>query len=96
MKVGKTTLASQAPNCLLIACEKGYNAISGIRAVDVTSWGEMRQVYRELKKPEVRDMYSVLIIDTIDLAAKYCSKYICSTNDVQELGDIPYGKKLAA
>ena len=56
----------------------------------------MRQVYRELKKPEVREMYSVLIIDTIDLAAKYCSKYICSTNDVQELGDIPHGKKLAA
>lgn len=31
-KTGKTTLASQMPNSLLIAWEKGYNAIPGIMA----------------------------------------------------------------
>lgn len=91
-KVGKTSLAAQTKDCLLIATEKGYNAIPGIRAVDVTSWSEMRQVYRELKKQEVRNTYKVLIVDTIDLAAKYCTKYICNQQDIDELGALPYGK----
>lgn len=91
-KVGKTSLAAQTKDCLLIATEKGYNAIPGIRAVDVTSWSEMRQVYRELKKAEVRNTYKVLIVDTIDLAAKYCTKYICNQQDIDELGTLPYGK----
>lgn len=91
-KVGKTYLASQAKNCLLVATERGYNAIPGIYPQDVTSWGEMRQVYRELKKPEVKEKFDVVIIDTVDLAAKYCTKYICSKNEIQELSDLPYGK----
>lgn len=31
-KTGKTTMASQMPGCLLLAFEKGYNAIPGIIA----------------------------------------------------------------
>ena len=65
-KVGKTSLAAQTKDCLLIAAEKGYNAIGGIIAQDVTSWSEMRQVYKELKKDEVKARFKVLIIDTID------------------------------
>lgn len=91
-KVGKTSLAVQAPDCLLLAFERGYNAISGVRAVDIASWGDMKKVFKELKKPEVRAAYKTLIVDTVDLAAKYCSKFVCSLNDVQELGDIAYGK----
>lgn len=91
-KTGKTTLASQAPDCLLLACERGYNAIPGIIAQDITSWAEMRQVFKELKKPEVQARFKTVIVDTIDLAAKYCTKYICNQNEVQELGDLPYGK----
>ena len=34
-KTGKTTMASRFPKNLLIAFEKGYNAIDGIKAVDV-------------------------------------------------------------
>ena len=37
---GKTTLASQLDRALLLACEKGYNAIPGIMAQDITSWAE--------------------------------------------------------
>ena len=91
-KVGKTSLAAQTKDCLLIAAEKGYNAIGGIIAQDVTSWSEMRQVYKELKKDEVKARFKVLIIDTIDLMAKYCTKYICSQQSVSELSELPYGK----
>ena len=41
-KTGKTTLASKMPKALLLAFEKGYNAIPGIMPQDITTWGEMK------------------------------------------------------
>lgn len=89
--VGKTTLASQMDRALLLAAERGYNAIPGIMAQDITSWAEMKQVLRELKKPEVKEVYKSICIDTIDLMADYCEKYICNREGVEKLGDISWG-----
>ena len=89
--VGKTTLASQMDKALLLAAEKGYNAIPGIMAQDITSWSEMKQVVRELKKPEVKNAFKSICVDTIDLMADYCEKYICNREGVEKLGDIPWG-----
>ena len=91
-KTGKTTLATQMDGSLLLAFERGYNALPGVRPVDIANWSEMRQVYRELKKPEVREVYKAVVVDTIDVAADYCKKYICQQNDIEELGDLGYGK----
>jgi hypothetical protein len=60
------------PSPLLLAFEKGYNAIPGIIAQDVTTWGEMKQIFRELKKPEVQAVYKSIIVDTVDIAADLC------------------------
>ena len=59
-KTGKTTLAAQMNGALLLAFERGYNALPGVVAQDITSWAEMRSVYRELKKPEVKAVYKRL------------------------------------
>ena len=91
-KTGKTTLATQMPGSLLLAFEKGYNALPGVIAQDITSWSEFRQVYRELKKPEVKAVYNAVILDTIDIAADMCQKYICNQKDIESLGDLGYGK----
>lgn len=91
-KTGKTTLATQMGDSLLIALERGYNALPGVRAVDVTTWSEMKQVYRELKKPEVKAMYKAIIIDTVDQAADLCTKYVCAQKGIESLGDLGYGK----
>lgn len=91
-KVGKTTLASQMPKPLLLAFERGYNAIAGIVAQDITSWSELKQVVRELKKPEVKDAFHTICVDTVDIAATLCDKYVCSQNDVDTIGQIPYGQ----
>ena len=37
------------PNALLLAFERGYNALPGVIAQDITSWGEMKQVVENLK-----------------------------------------------
>ena len=68
-KTGKTTLATQMPGAVLLAFEKGYNALPGVMAQDITSWGEMKQVYRELKKPDVKAAFQSVVVDTIDIAA---------------------------
>ena len=60
------------PGAILLAFEKGYNALPGVMAQDITSWGEMKQVYRQLKKPAVKEMYQSIIVDTIDIAADMC------------------------
>jgi len=90
-KTGKTTLATQMPNALLLAFERGYNAIPGIIAQDVNTWGEMKQVYRELKKPEVQAVYKTIVVDTVDIAADLCQKYICNQLGIDNMGDGGWG-----
>ena len=90
-KVGKTTLATQMPNALLLAFEKGYNALPGVMAQDVTTWGEMKQIFRELKKPEVQAVYKTIVVDTVDVAADLCQKYICSQLGIDNMGDGGWG-----
>ena len=91
-KCGKTTLSAQMDKPLLLAFEPGYHALPGIKPQDVTSWTEMKQVYRQLKDPRVQEMYRTVIVDTIDIAADRCKKYICNQNGIEDLGDLGYGK----
>lgn len=91
-KTGKTTLAVQMPDALLLAFEKGYNALPGVKAVDITSWAEMLMVYRQLKSDDVKNIYKAVIVDTIDIASEMCQQYVCDQLDIDQLGDAAYGK----
>ena len=84
------------PDALLLAFEKGYNALPGVKAVDITSWAEMLMVYRQLKSEDVKAMYKTIIVDTVDIAAEMCQKYVCDQLDVENLGDAGYGKGWSA
>lgn len=95
-KTGKTTLASRFPKNLLVAFEKGYNAIGGIKAVDINRWADFKQVLRQLEKPEAREMYSTITIDTTTIAYEMCEQFICAQNGVQSISDIPWGGGYAA
>ena len=98
-KSGKTTTASHFPKALLLAFEKGYNAIPGIMAQPINRWSDFRSVLRELKKEEVKQKFETIIIDTADIAYDYCTKYICDNAPrsdggfgVDSISDIPFGK----
>lgn len=91
-KSGKTTTATRFPNHLLLAFEKGYNAIPGAMAQPINSWSEFRKVLRQLKEPQVQAKFETIIIDTADIAYDYCEAYICSNNGVDAIGDIGFGK----
>lgn len=91
-KTGKTTTACQFNKPLLLAFEPGYNLIDGIKAVSVTSWLDMKNYVKQLKKQEVRDMYDTLIIDTVGLMWGLCEKFIKTQKDIEDLTDLGFGK----
>ena len=53
-KSGKTSMSAMWPKPLLVAFEKGYNALVGVRPADVTSWADFKSICRQLKKPEAK------------------------------------------
>jgi len=98
-KTGKTTTAVKFPKHFLLAFEKGYSAIPGAMAQPINSWGEFRQVLRQLKEPNAKTMFETIIVDTADIAYDYCVKYICDNytrpdggTGVDSVSDIPFGK----
>lgn len=91
-KSGKTTTASKFKNPLILAFEIGYNALPGVYAKPMNSWSELIRVLQELKDEKVKEKFSTIIIDTIDLAAEACEEYICSINGVNKINEIPYGQ----
>jgi hypothetical protein len=90
-KSGKTTTASKFPKSLIIAFEKGYAALPGVKAAPVNSWGDFLKILRELKDPRAKDLYETIIIDTADIAYDYCEQYVCNMNGVDAINKIPFG-----
>lgn len=84
-------MACQFPKNLLCAFEKGYNAIAGVRPIDITKWSDFKLVLRQLEKPEARQMYDTVTLDTIGIAWEMCEQFICAQNGVQKIADIPWG-----
>lgn len=91
-KVGKTTLLSQLPKSLILAYEPGVNALNNVNVVMMNSWLDQKTVLSQLKDPAVQEKFDFIGIDTADIAWDRCVEFICQQNDVQNLGDIPYGK----
>jgi hypothetical protein len=84
---GKTTFGSQTKNPLLLAFELGYKALPGVKAQPIQSWGEVKQVLRELKKPEVKNVFNTIVVDTVDIASQLCEKYMCNQLGIENIGD---------
>lgn len=84
-------MACQFPKNLLLAFEKGYNAIAGIKPVDITKWSDLKLVLRQLEKPEARLLYDTVTIDTVGIAWEMCEQFVCAQNGVQKIADIPWG-----
>lgn len=92
-KVGKTTFcAKDIPKTLLCAFEKGYNAIPGIKKVDLDDWSTLKTIVRQLETPEAKATYENVCIDTVAIASQACADYICRQYGVQTLTDINRGQ----
>ena len=91
-KTGKTTIASKFPKAIIFAFEKGYNALPGVMAQPINSWGEFLKALKQLNDEKVKEKFETIVLDTADIAYSYCEKFICSNNGVNTIAEIPYGK----
>lgn len=92
MKTGKSTFGSQLPRALFLNFEQGTNALSGVRAAPILKWTDCKSVVAQLKKPQAREMYDSIVVDTLTIAWTLCEKYICQRENVESIRDIPWGQ----
>ena len=90
-KSGNTTAACAFPDAVLLAFEKGYNAIGDAYPFDINKWSDFRMALRDLEDPRSKERFKTVIIDTISICWEMCEKFICTQNGVQKIGDIPWG-----
>ena len=90
-KVGKTTFGAKLPRALFCNFEIGTNFLPGVKAVNVRKWVDFKNILRQLEKPQAKEMYDTVVIDTISEAYSDCERYCCAQAGVQKLGDVPYG-----
>ena len=68
-KIGKTTLLSGFPDTLLLATEKGYQALK-VYALDIKSWEDFVKAVDLIE--EGKHQYKTIGIDTADILANLC------------------------
>jgi len=87
-KIGKTSLAAQFPDALFLMLEPGGKSLE-IYRIDINSWSEFLEAIKLLK---ASTQFKTIVIDTIDLAFKYCSDYMCKKLAIQHPSDEDWGK----
>ena len=90
-KSGKTTAACSFPDAVLLAFEKGYNAIGNAYPFDINKWSDYKMALRDLADQRSKDRFKTVIIDTVSICWDMCEKFICQQNGVQKISDIPWG-----
>lgn len=89
---GKTTLASQFDRVLVAAFERGTNALNNVYVQPVKTWQDWKQMVSQLcKKPELKEKYHAISVDTVDEAWALCEKKICADNGIETLGELGWG-----
>lgn len=91
-KTGKSTFGSQLPRSLFLNFEQGTNALAGIRSVPILRWSDFKKVLTQLRKPQAREMYDSIVVDTASIAWQLCEKYICQREGVDSIRDVPWGQ----
>ncbi|MBP3707138.1 MAG: ATP-binding protein [Clostridia bacterium] len=90
-RTGKTTNATKAPKPLVLACERGLNAIGGIKYFPIEKWLDIDALVDQLveNKDEIikQDLYRTIIIDGIDKFCEYADTYLCNMYNVRSIGD---------
>lgn len=90
-KTGKSTFGSQLPRSLFLNFEQGTNALAGIRSVPILRWSDFKKVLTQLRKPQAREMYDSIVVDTASIAWQLCEKYICQREGVDSIRDVAWG-----
>ena len=91
-KIGKTSLAAQFPDALLLMLEPGAKALV-VHQVPILTWDQLKQAVKVLV-PNRR--YKTIVIDTVDLAYMMCERAVCARLSINHPSDEEWGKGWAA
>ena len=72
--------------------EQGTNALAGIRSVPILRWTDAKKVLTQLRKPQAKEMYDSIVVDTASIAWQLCEKYICQRENVDSIRDVAWGQ----
>lgn len=53
---------------------------------------DFKKVISQLRKPEAREIYDTIVIDTVSIAFDLCTKYICTREGVDSIRDVSWGQ----
>lgn len=96
-KVGKTKVGVDLPKPYYLRFESGLTAIEGVPYAPLTCWADFKQLNYNLtnsrKLARLKELYQTIIIDTIDVAVKWCASYVCDQFEASSIksGNSGYG-----
>ena len=88
--IGKTTLAAQFPDPLILDLEDGSAMMDVKRVDDIRTWNQLGDALKEII--EDPSICRTLVIDTADKAEQMCTTAVCQEKGVKGIEDIGYGK----
>jgi len=91
-KIGKSTLASEAPSPIFLATEPGLNHLEVFQQ-PITSWEAMLATCAELAGG--KHEFKTVVIDTVDRLYQLCVDHVNAKNGVAHESDLGYGKGYA-
>ena len=88
--VGKTTLAANAPKCLILGAEDGTAEIPVYGRLVPDSWAAMLDILDQLRTDEHN--YRSVAIDTLDWLEPMCWAHVCTAAKKPDIEAFGYGK----
>lgn len=90
--IGKSTLASKAPNPVFIDIENGLRRIPGVKKTPlITSWDAFQTACREF----IASDFKTVVVDTLDVLETLLHAHICKQNNWKSIEQPGYGKGYA-
>lgn len=91
MGTRKTSVACRFPGHLLLCYDIGYKLINGAMALPLQSWSDFKSAVKQLDKPENKERFKCIIIDTVGQAYQACYQYMLTQMGVNDPGEVGYG-----
>ena len=91
-KIGKSSWCSNADKALFLATEPGLNSLEVFQS-PITCWDDLLQACADIA--EGKHDFKTIVIDTIDIAYRMCSDYVCKKFKIEHESDLGYGKGYA-
>lgn len=97
MGTRKTSVACRFPGHLLLCYDIGYKLINGAMALPLQTWSDFKSAIKQLDKPENKERFKCIIVDTIGQAYQACYQYMLTqmgVNDPVKWAMVWVGKRL--